>query len=224
VLGDLKAIGYRGEVAFSGFSEPLLHPAPERLVIRARAMLPEATLQMITNADRLDVDTLRELFGAGLDELVISLYDGPEQTDEFEAMRIKAGIPEHRVILRRRYYDGSDYGVNLSNRGGLVDVERFGKRKAELPLQRQCFYPFSCIKIDLNGDVMFCPHNWSKKSLIGNVKNENLWEIWTNQKIESIRETLSQSSRNIPSCVACDVDGRKAGEQSYLTWKSTRST
>jgi len=224
VLLDLKAIDYRGEVAFSGFSEPLLHPAKEVLLRLARTILPGARIQMLTNGDRLDVETLSELFEAGLGELVIGLYDGPEQIEKFEALRTRAGIPEHRVILRRRYFDGTDYGVIISNRGGLVDVARFGKSKAKLPLQRPCFYPFSFIKIDFNGDVMFCPHNWSKKSLIGNVQNENLWEIWKGHAIESIRESLSRGSRDIPSCVACDVDGTKTGKQSYLAWKSTRST
>lgn len=224
VLGDLQAIGYSGEISFSGFSEPLLHPHREKLLACARAALPAARIQMLTNGDRLDVDTLNELFGAGLDELVISLYDGPEQIEKFEALRKQAAIPEDKLFLRRRYYDGTDYGVFISNRGGLVDVENFGRTRAELPLERKCFYPFSFVKVDLNGDVMFCPHNWAKKSLVGNVKSENLWDIWRNSQLEAIRESLSQKRRTIPSCIACDVDGTKTGEQSYLAWKNTRTT
>lgn len=224
VLGDLAEIGYAGEIVYSGFGEPLLHPRWDKLLARTRNVLPEAKIMMITNGDLLSEDTLRVLFDQGLDELVISLYDGPEQVQIFETMRRRAGLSSERVILRRKYWNGQDYGIILTNRGGLVDVTRFCRPALDLPRARRCYYPFSFVKIDLNGDVLFCPHNWAKHSVLGDVAEDHLWDLWRGEKIEHIRERLYLGDRNIPSCARCDADGLRNGEESFRAWEKIRST
>ena len=56
---------------------------------------------MTTNGDALRPKKVKELFDAGLDYLVVSLYDGPEQIDEFHKMFKEASIERDRYLLRR---------------------------------------------------------------------------------------------------------------------------
>jgi MoaA/NifB/PqqE/SkfB family radical SAM enzyme len=224
ILRDLQRIEYGGRVSFSGFSEPLLHPDWPDFLREARAMLPGVRTLLHTNGDLLDLEALRTLFASGLDELVVSLYDGPGQEARFEDMRRRVGLDGARVVLRRRYFDGTDWGMAISNRGGLVDAERFGGARVPLPRARRCYYPFSQLKIDFTGEVMFCPHNWARKSRVGNVGDRSLWDIWTGGAMEAVRDKLSRADRSLPACASCDVDGTRVGQESFEAWRATRST
>ena len=57
-----------------------------------------------------------------------------------------------------------------------------------------------------------CPHDWGKKIILGNLKKENLLDIWFSKKSMSIRKMLNSSNRNFTPCNVCDVDGTLMGE------------
>ena len=79
--------------------------------------------EMVTNGDKLQKELVQRLFDAGLDVLLVSLYDGPYQIDYFKEMFASAGIGEKQYILRDRWYSvEEDYGVKLTNRAGSVQT------------------------------------------------------------------------------------------------------
>lgn len=222
ILKDLKDINYSGKILFSGFSEPLLHPDIEEIIKMTKKYLPNCIIEMISNGDRLTSNKLLGIFASGLDTLSISLYDGAHQIDNFKKMVESSGVDSSKVILRRRYYEDGNYGLNISNRAGLVDSNLFRDKMEDhiisLPLNKICYYPYYMLKIDFNGDVDVCSHDWQKKFIIGNIKNESIWNIWISKKLHDFKKQLSKSDRSMEPCNACDVCGDIMGKESFDAW------
>ncbi|OPY89035.1 MAG: S-adenosyl-L-methionine-dependent 2-deoxy-scyllo-inosamine dehydrogenase [Smithella sp. PtaU1.Bin162] len=222
LLNDLKSIGYHGRIIFSGFSEPLLHKNLQELVGETKAVLPASSLEIITNGDLLDFPMLDKLFQAGLKFICVSLYDGEHQFEHFNKMKTKAGLSDSQMMLRRRYYQDGDYGLIISNRGGLVDSNQYRDKNESsietLPLQRICYYPFYMIKMDLNGDMLICSHDWQKRFVVGNILKESVWDIWKKKNLNSLKLSLAHADRNIVPCNTCDVKGDVMGKDSFIAW------
>lgn len=224
IVKDLEEIKYEGKILFSAFSEPLLHKKIEELIIIGKKYLPRSRIEIVSNGDLLTVSKLKKLFGAGLDVISISMYDGAHQIEYFNDMRKKAGIREEGIVLRRRYLENGNYGLTISNRTGLVDSNKFRDKDEnavlQLPLKHVCYYPFYMIVIDYNGDVLLCPHDWSKTLNFGNLNNETLFNIWKNKALSGIRKRLSKSDRNFAACKKCDVLGTVMGKESFDAWNN----
>ncbi|PHM16461.1 MAG: radical SAM protein [Sulfuricurvum sp. PD_MW2] len=224
ILSDLSAINYKGKILYSGFSEPLLHPKIDELIQLTKEYLPDTQLEMISNGDKLTVAKLKSLFENGLDVLSISMYDGSHQIDYFSNMIHDANVDKEKVILRRRYYENGNYGLTISNRAGLVDSNEYraeGEEKIlELPLKKVCYYPFYMVKIDFNGDMDICSHDWQKKFVVGNVNTSSVWELWTSDRLHKFKERLANSDRKMEPCSTCDVHGDIIGKESFEAWNT----
>ena len=59
--------------------------------------------------------------------------------------------------------------------------------------------------MDYNGDVLMCSHDWGKKNILGNLKNEDFLDIWLNNKTQTARNRLSSADREFKPCNVCDV-------------------
>lgn len=185
--------------------------------------MPKARVEIVSNGDLLTEKKLQKLFDAGLDTISISMYDGVHQIEHFENMMKKLNLSNEQVILRRRYFDGNNYGITISNRAGLVESNQYRDKNEqkiiELPLKEKCYYPFYMTLVDYNGDMLLCPHDWRKTTKIGNLASENIWELWIKSKrLSGIRKTLSKSNRSFIPCNTCDVLGNVIGEDSFLAW------
>ena len=52
-------------------------------------------------------------------------------------------------------------------------VEDYSKKK--------CFYTAYQTLIDWNGDVFLCPQDWQRRQTMGNIMQEDFFEIWKGQ-------------------------------------------
>jgi radical SAM protein with 4Fe4S-binding SPASM domain len=223
IVKDLVKINYSGKILFSAFSEPLLHKKIEDLIEIAKKHLPNSRVEIVSNGDLLTAKKLKKLYEAGLDTINISMYDGKEQISYFQEMRKTANLPESFIVLRRRYFENGNYGITISNRTGLIDSNQFRDSQEEaileLPLKNSCYYPFYMILIDFNGDVLLCPHDWNKNLILGNLKTDNIWDIWKDKTLNHIRKKLSNADRNFVPCNSCDVLGTVIGKDSFNAWE-----
>ena len=73
--------------------------------------------------------------------------------------------------------------------------------------------------MDYNGDVLMCAHDWGKKNILGNLKNENFLDIWLNNKTQTARNRLNSADRGFKPCNVCDVEGDLIGKTHYEAWK-----
>ena len=82
IADELLALDYQGSVAFSGYGEPLLTPNIEKIINQ----FGDINVEVVTNGDPLNKKMIKDLYAAGLNTIVVSLYDGPFQVDEFKKL------------------------------------------------------------------------------------------------------------------------------------------
>ena len=211
---ELKELDYKGTIRYSGFVEPMLDKNIFNLINMVRNYLPESNIEMVTNGDPLNLKRLKKLFENGLNKILISAYDGKEESDKLEDLCIQANLTEKQYIVRHRYYsEDQDFGITLSNRSGLMADAEFKIDALKEPLKKPCYIPSYTFFLDYQGDVLMCPHDWGKKVILGDLNKEKLKDIWFSKRFMGIRKMLNKSNRNFKPCNVCDVDGTFMGEK-----------
>jgi len=209
---ELNELNYKGTIRYSGFVEPLLDKNIYNLIKMARNYLPESNIELVTNGDPLNLKRLKKLFENGLNKILISSYDGKEESQKLEELCISANLKKKQFIVRHRYYSkDQDFGITLSNRAGLMANAKFKIESLKEPLKKPCYIPSYTFFLDYQGDVLMCPHDWGKKIVLGDLKKEKLIDIWYSKKFMTIRKMLNKSNRNFAPCNVCDVDGTFMG-------------
>jgi len=211
VARDLAEIGSSARISFSGFGESLLHKGFPTIIRTIRAILPNTAIETNTNGDKLTPEKIREMFDAGLTNLYVNLYDGPEQRAKFTAMFEAAGIESYK--LRDHWVES--FGLTLNNRSGVLNQPEIGVAPIESALQKPCYYPFYKMLVDWNGDVLFCSNDWGREIIVGNVLRQHLTEIWLSDALSKIRDRLAEGDRGHSPCNKCSVDGTLHGKSSF---------
>ncbi len=218
IVTELKLLNFSGRLIFSAFSEPLLHQSLEKFIRLAKENSSDIQIELNTNGDLLTVGKLQGLFGAGLDLIVISMYDNQGQVQKFDEMMQKASIPTTNYILRARYDNPENkYNFILSNRSGMAKVPV--DNKTSFPIKRPCYYPHYQIIVDWDGTVLLCPHDWGKKITIGNLSENSLLDTWTNNTIKRVRQSLASGDRDFPPCNRCNANGTLIGKRHCEQWQ-----
>lgn len=213
---EVARLGLSCRFSFSGYGEPLLHKGFADMVRRLRQRLPENTIEINTNGDRLTVPLIEELFGAGLTYLYINLYDGPEQAPHFEALVAEAKVPDGRWKLRPHWVGaGEDFALTLNNRSGMVNAPDADIGPLAEALEMRCHYPFYKMLLDWNGNVLFCSNDWGRDIVIGNLNDKNLDALWLDPRMLEVRRKLMKGARDFSPCAKCSVHGTLSGEPSF---------
>lgn len=220
---ELKEVNYSGLIIYSGFVEPMLDKNIYSIVNYAKKTLPNARVEMISNGDVLNDKRLKKLYESGLDRLQISLYDGEEQHSEFVKLGKKLNLNNNQYVLRARYLpQEQDFGITLSNRGGMLENAEYKIMGRKSKLEKKCFYPSYKFFLDYNGDVLMCSHDWGKKNILGNLGKEKFLDIWLSEKSKLARDKLSNADRSLEPCNVCDVHGDLIGRSHYDAWEKLK--
>ena len=216
---ELAEIDYKGLIIYSGFVEPMLDKNIYSLVNYAKTTLPESRVEMISNGDVLNEKRLKKLYDSGLDRLQISLYDGEEQHAQYIKLGKKLNLTNEKYVLRARYLPPEqNFGITLSNRGGMLQNAEYKIDPIKKKLEKKCFYPSYKFFLDYNGDVLMCSHDWGKKNILGNLNNQTFLEIWLNDRTKKARRKLNSADRGFSPCNVCDVKGDLIGERHSRAW------
>lgn len=220
ICDELRSYNYSGLIIYSGFVEPMLDKNIYNLVKYAKKTNPNSRVEIISNGDVLNADRLKKIYEHGLDRMLISLYDGEEQYSKFRALGDQLKLNDFQYVLRKRYLpEEQDFGITLSNRGGMLENSGYKIPKTKNKLKLKCFYPSYKFFIDYNGDVLMCSHDWGKKNILGNLNNQSLKEIWLSKKSLDARKKLNNADRSLSPCDVCDVSGTLIGNSHSLAWK-----
>jgi radical SAM protein with 4Fe4S-binding SPASM domain len=221
---ELAEVSYSGLIIYSGFVEPMLDKNIYRLINYAKTKIPKSRVEMISNGDALNEKRLKKLYDSGLDRLQISLYDGEEQHRDFIKLGKKLNLKNNQYVLRARYLpEEQDFGITLSNRGGMLENADHKILPRKEKLEKKCFYPSYKFFLDYNGDILMCSHDWGKKNILGNLKKEKFLDIWLSKKSQFARNKLNNGDRSISPCNVCDVHGDLIGRSHYEAWKKIKN-
>lgn len=69
---------------------------------------------------------------------------------------------------------------------------------------RYCSFPFISFNILSNGNVIICPEDWNGKTIVGNLNNSSIKDIWMNKEYRQIRSLIiNKMYKKIPVCDNC---------------------
>lgn len=220
ICDELSELNFSGLFIYSGFVEPLLDKNIYNLIKYAKSKLPQARIEIISNGDVLNANRLKKLYDHGLDRIQISLYDGEQQHLEFVELGKSLKLSSNQYVLRPRYLpEEKNFGITLSNRGGMMENAEFKIPSRNQKLEKSCFYPSYKFFIDYNGDVLMCSHDWLKKKIMGNVNKSKIIDIWLSTDYQEARKNLSNANRSQSPCNVCDVYGDLIGKEHNEAWK-----
>lgn len=215
IARELRELEYKGAVVLCGYGEPLLHPKILD-VVRLLNADQKIRLEIVTNGDRLNPQLIKDLYGAGCNYLVVSMYDGPEQVEKFRTMFSAASAAlDTDYILRDRWHtEADDFGLKLTNRAGTVGE---GNQDA-VDTHHPCYYLTYQLTVDWNGDVLLCVQDWHKKVKFGNVNGQTMLEIWRSTQLHKRRMKLIDGRREDSPCNGCNTDGTLHGHNHVPVW------
>ena len=101
----------------------------------------------------------------------------------------------------------------------MMDNAEYKIPSLKEPMNKPCYYPHYTFFMDYTGEVLVCSHDWGKKLIVGNLKNEKFIDIWLNQKFSLARKRLVNGDRNFSPCNKCDVTGTFMGKEHAQAWE-----
>lgn len=215
LTSDLKKINFSGAFCLCGYGEPMLH---KELLSFTNELGSLGGVEIITNGDLINHKILIDIYNSKATRLLISLYDGPEQLDKFKKIIDETKIDKNFVILRDRWYsDKIDYGVKLTNRTGTITIGNQPNVKDYK--NTKCFYTAYQVLIDWNGDVFLCPQDWQRRVTMGNIMQQDFFDIWKGPALSKYRRNLLKGNRALNPCNSCNADGMVYGAKHYEAWK-----
>lgn len=211
IAGELLSLRYAGTVVLCGFGEPMLHPEFLDIV---RELGEVCRVELVTNGDCLTEAKIRAMRDAGLDYIVVSMYDGPHQDERFRAMFAGAGCDA--FLLRDRWHTQEDqFGLKLTNRAGTISVGP----QDPVDQRRPCHYLAYQLTVDWNGDILLCVQDWHKRVKFGNLHAQSLLSIWTSPSLNKRRLQLIRGERCAAPCSGCNTDGTLHGFNHVPHWR-----
>ena len=101
--------------------------------------------------------------------------------------------------------------VGTVNIGNQTEIKNFSNQK--------CFYTAYQMLIDWNGDVFLCPQDWQRRQTMGNIMQEEIFNIWKGPILTKYRKKLLLGERSLNPCNQCNADGMVYGEKHHKAWK-----
>jgi len=218
---------YRIEMGLRG--EPLKHPHIIDVVKLLKEHSPKAHLLIFTNGDTLlkndkwDLTTIKGLFDAGLNALVLDSYD-KKRVELSKVLKgqnlgdIKINIDGNCFNYKPKRKEINLTGItalgnqnirNWHNVGGNLPKESAKKYGVDIdePLVKSCVKPFRELTITWDGNVCLCCLDWSEDIKFGNITKESLQEIYYSRKMDVVRELLTRKQRIFNPCKLCSHFG-----------------
>ena len=199
ILRELRGISFTGSLAFHCNNEPLLDSRLAFWIRKARGLLKANFFYLYTNGILLDIKLANDLFEAGLNRIIINNYD-----DRFRPLPSIRGILSNsrrlkgEVILNYRFKKEC-----LQNRAGQnPDAGSFLRE----PLEAVCVRPSKEMVIGYDGSVHLCCADAVWKTVMGNVRETGLKDVWFSDSFKKARRSLANGDRACAEiCRVCDA-------------------
>ena len=123
---------------------------------------------------------------------------------------LKTDINKHEVSKFINYWKNKVDNVCISQIHDWTNkknnITKFNYQNFTQFSQTPCCLPFTEMVVNWNGDICLCCVDTEGEIILGNVKDESLQKIWTNQKYQQIRKKqLLLKTNNLPLCQNCKL-------------------
>jgi radical SAM protein with 4Fe4S-binding SPASM domain len=193
IIDELSELDYRGKILPFFFGDPLTDNRIVELVKYTRDKVPKATIHLNSNGYLLSVELYKKLVDAGIDSLRISQYTNEIPKPVKEVLEYLKTRPKNENKITYRIFSEK---LALSNRGGKVNTTF----QWDKPI---CTYPWTEINIDHDGNLVACCTDYHSTIKFGNVKKDNLLDIWNSPSYKKMRKDLRNYKFNHPMCKKC---------------------
>ena len=227
ILEELKEIDYSNSLYLHRYNEPLYNKwLLLKRIRQAREYLPKAIISINTNGDYLTLDYLNDLNEVGVNMMYITYYyNWNDKNIEFDLENIikpgmfkfinKLGIEYSKYIendngyyiyIKYKSIDIEYRALNMekiaNDRGGIIQGVNIKERTS------QCFLPNIQVSIDYDGTYSMCCNIRSdveehKDYIIGNIRDNTIFELFINDKIINIRKKLLVCGKKEKVCANC---------------------
>lgn len=190
VLYELAEINYKGLISFHFYNEVFT----DKRIFSFFEKCKELGLNnyLFTNGDFLTKEVVDQLIQYNIKEFALSIYDWT--SDEDYDNKCKKFINE----LRLKDYPWEFYtikgGENFGNRAGYVSHK---EEYQTLPINAACSKIEKKIDIRYDGTAVMCCQDYYGVHPIGNIRNENIIDIWYG---EIRRKQISDLRKGLRKC------------------------
>lgn len=198
VLYELAEINYQGLISFHFYNEIFT----DKRIYSFFEKCQELGLNnyIFTNGDFLTKESVERLSKYNIKEFALSIYDWTTE-DEFLAK-----CDEFNSKLKLKEYDWDYYivkggGEDFGNRASYV---QFKEEEYKLPIKAACSKIEQKIDVRYDGKVVMCCLDYYAVHPIGNIKDDNIIDIWYGEIRQKQIEDLQKGLRkNYKLCSGC---------------------
>ncbi len=200
IIDQLAAWEYRGVVNLFSNNEPFLDKRIFAFADYARARLPDAFLQIISNGTALDVAKVERILPL-LSRMVINNYG-----TELRLHDNVAAIVDHLNARRPELAGKLTVGLRQldefkSNRGGASP-----NRKVRTPVYTsRCAYPFFQMVIRPDGKVSLCCNDALGQETLGDLATHSLRDAWADARRQAVWDGMLKGRAGNGLCTHCDT-------------------
>ncbi len=197
VLQKFADISFTGRISLDFYNEPMLHPQLERLISLTREVLPSTQLHLYSNGTLLTQEKFVSLENLGVARFVITRHEADVDSKKpyifDETLKKLTKIQQDKLIYR------DHTALRLFNRGGLL--KHLGTGLALHP----CHLPSHMMTVTVDGRILSCFEDFNEELVFGDLKTQNLIDIWNSEKYVTFRKNLKRGLRHLHSpCRNCN--------------------
>jgi len=75
----------------------------------------------------------------------------------------------------------------LQNNSPTAEALRFNGNIKTKPI---CIIPWISLSVKSSGDIVVCSHDYNNTYVVGNIENDDIFELWNNEKTRKLRKAL----------------------------------
>lgn len=195
IMKQLQRRDYSGRVSYHFYNEPTLSPNLNHFVALTKKYLPKAKSVLYSNGINLNKNSVDQLYTDGVDRFII--------TEHHQAMlqNLDFVSNDKNIYNPNKFRFSSFKELPMTNRGGAVKA---GPRISE-PLKIPCFIPRCVLVITVKGNVVACYEDYFQSHIMGNVLEQDIFEIWNSEKYVNFRNELKLGNRHkFEVCKTCN--------------------
>ncbi|WP_127718489.1 aminotransferase class I/II-fold pyridoxal phosphate-dependent enzyme [Halobacteriovorax sp. HLS] len=210
LLLQLKEKGYKGKLAFDFYNEPMDTPNFDRFVELAKKTLPSSFLSLYSNGTKiLNKDRLVDIIDKGICEIVITKHEA------IKKLPIESFYDDLELSIKSKVSIRDYQNLVLTNRSGSLKVGEKGDFS-----KHSCSVPSLMFTVTVDGDVLPCFEDAYRKHSLGNIKSDNVIDIWNSKDSHQFRCDLKTGQRQkyeiCKDCNRLDADNTKLNRDKHF--------